>query len=215
MRRLLYASLACLGLIACSTHPDVDAQAIDNPEKEGMPGVMRGPFQDANVIRTRIPPALRIAELAPYARPEPADCFHISAAVQDLDDALGDDFDIEPVADATVSQKRARQAGEAMVIGVRQAATDFIPMRGWVRQLSGAARHDRQVRGAVYAGRVRRSYLKGLGEALGCPYPAAPKNASPLPVAALAATAKPANPQAAAGTPPSPASAAPPIEPPQ
>lgn len=183
MRRLLSPGLACLALCGCmTTHPKLNAASLDHPEKEGVPGAVEAPLEDVNVIRTQIPPILLRAEEAPYARPDPPSCANISSNVSALEDALGDDFDVREPDDASLNEKRGRQAGETMVAVLRDTTTDFIPLRSWVRRLSGAQRHANEVRAAVYAGRVRRAYLKGLGEALGCRYPAAPKGASPLPV---------------------------------
>ncbi len=188
--------MAGLALAGCTTahkaehaadeavHPTVNPIGMDRPEKEGVSGAVQAPFEDVNVIRTKIPPVLLRAEDAPYARPEPPSCRQIAGEVRDLDDALGDDFDVNEPEDPNLKAKRGRQAGEAVVLAMRDTAEDFIPFRNWVRRLTGAQAHDNQVRAAVYAGRVRRSYLKGLGEAIGCRYPAAPKGASPLPVRA-------------------------------
>ena len=43
-----------------------------------------------------------------------------------------------------------------------------------VRRATGASAHDRAIRKAYRDGRLRRSYLKGIGFALGCDSPAAP-----------------------------------------
>jgi hypothetical protein len=171
-----------------AAHPEVNPVGMDRPEKEGVKGAVEAPFEDVNVIRRQIPPVLLQAEEAPYARPSPPSCRVIGDSVRDLDEALGDDFDINEVDDENMKEKRGRQAGEAAVLALRYTAQDLIPFRSWVRRLSGAQAHDNEVRAAVYAGRVRRSYLKGLGEALGCRYPAAPKGASPLPVRTPAST---------------------------
>ena len=167
---------------AQATHPGLNATAIDHPEKEGVPGVVQAPFEDANLIRIQIPPVLLQAQQAPYARPDPATCNQIAADVRDLDDALGDDFDADQAVDSNRDEKHGRQAGEVMVSAMRDTTEDLIPFRSWVRRLTGAQTHANVVRTAVYAGRVRRAYLKGLGEAIGCRFPAAPKGASPLPV---------------------------------
>jgi len=194
MWRASMIGASCLGLIACAsthrvaakaTHPTLNAEAIDHPEKEGVPGAVQAPLEDVNLIRTQIPPVLLQAEQAPYARPDPASCKQIGDDVAELDDALGDDFDAQEPEDTNAKEREGRQAGETMVIVLRDTAEDFIPFRSWVRRLTGAQRHANEVRTAVYAGRVRRSYLKGLGEALDCRYPAAPKGASPLPVRPL------------------------------
>jgi hypothetical protein len=166
-----------------ATHPQVNPIGMDKPEKEGVAGAVQAPFEDVNLIRREIPPVLLHAEEAPYARPQPPSCRQITSDVAELNDALGDDLDVNEVEDVNLKEKRGRQAGEAVVLAMRDTTEDFIPFRSWVRRLTGAQAHDNQVRAAVYAGRERRSYLKGLGEAIGCRYPAAPKGASPLPVA--------------------------------
>lgn len=182
MRRALLVCLLVLGACASrpevDTHPTVNADALDHPEKTGIPGAVESPFEDANLIRTQIPPVLLWAEQNPYELPAPTDCSQIAAEIKDLDDALGDDFDIHVVEDPEA--KKGRVAGETMVAIARDTEDDFIPFRSWVRRLSGADRHANIVRTAIYAGRVRRAYLKGLGEAIGCRYPAAPKGAPPL-----------------------------------
>jgi hypothetical protein len=168
----------CASQPELSTHPPLDAQAMDHPEKEGAPGVVESPLQDANLIRTQIPPVLLDAEMAPYAAPTPITCAQITEDVGTLDDALGDDFDIHDTEDP--GHRKGRVAGETAIGFAMDAENDFIPFRGWIRRLSGAQKHANQVRAAVYAGRVRRSYLKGMGQALGCRWPAAPKGSMPV-----------------------------------
>jgi len=168
----------CVSQPVVSAHPELDAEAIDHPEKGGMPAAVESPFQDANLVRTQIPPVLTDAEMAPYAPPDPVSCGQIAEDVTTLDDALGDDFDIHESEDP--EHRKGRVAGETVIGFAMDAENDFIPFRGWVRRLSGASKHANQVRAAVYAGRVRRSYLKGLGQALGCRWPAAPKGSIPV-----------------------------------
>ena len=43
-----------------------------------------------------------------------------------------------------------------------------IPLRSWVRKLSGAERHSKAVAAAIAAGTMRRPYLKGWARAAGC-----------------------------------------------
>ena len=51
----------------------------------------------------------------------------------------------------------------------------LIPGRFIIRRLSGAYAAQRKAVAAVYAGSVRRGFLKGLGTAKGCAPPAAPR----------------------------------------
>jgi hypothetical protein len=69
-----------------------------------------------------------------------------------------------------------RMAGSAAFGAMASAAQDLIPMRGWVRKLSGAEKHDSLVQHAMASGAIRRAYLKGLGEARGCEPPATPQH---------------------------------------
>ncbi|MGG2005328.1 hypothetical protein [Novosphingobium resinovorum] len=54
----------------------------------------------------------------------------------------------------------------------------FIPFRGLIREVSGANAQDRKVNAAIQAGLTRRGFLKGVGSAKGCRYPASPAPAS-------------------------------------
>ena len=124
MRTAAPIALLCLLTTACATthrvasrtevvatqatHPELNATAIDHPEKEGVPGVVQAPFEDANLIRIQIPPVLLMAQQAPYARPSPASCSEIAGDVRELDDALGDDFDADQPEDANKDEKHGR-----------------------------------------------------------------------------------------------------------
>ncbi len=44
-----------------------------------------------------------------------------------------------------------------------------MPFRGWIRRLSGAERHARDVAAAIAAGTARRAFLKGVGQGRICP----------------------------------------------
>ncbi|PTT08725.1 hypothetical protein DBR10_08880, partial [Caulobacter sp. HMWF025] len=99
-----------------------------------------------------------------------------------LDGALGEDFDQKsPQEDEDLLDRGRKAAGTAALGAVASAAQDMIPFRGWVRKLSGAEAHDRLVQSAIASGVVRRAYLKGLGEARGCPPPATPHHKPPPP----------------------------------
>ena len=179
--RAVLFSVFWLGLCGFGAEKSLNPDAMDHPEKEGVKGAVEAPFADVNMVRTKIPKVLLFAEEAPYARPDPASCRNIAAEVTDLDDALGEDLDAHDVDTSTENARNGRRAGEVMVIAMRDTAEDFIPLRSWVRRLSGAQAHDNQVRAAVYAGRARRAYLKGVGQTMRCRYPAAPRGgASPL-----------------------------------
>jgi hypothetical protein len=75
----------------------------------------------------------------------------------------------------------ADAAWDAGVGEVRDTTRDVLPFRGWIRSLTGAARHDRAVQAAIRAGGVRRGYLKGMGMRMNCAPPAAPSWFVPAP----------------------------------
>ena len=61
------------------------------------------------------------------------------------------------------------EAGSGAAVGALQrTAEGVIPFRGWIRKLSGAERHSRQVAAAITAGGVRRAFLKGVRASRSC-----------------------------------------------
>lgn len=178
MRSFVFA-LACLSLAACATTdptpPSGRVQTTDQINKGSVAGAVTAPARDLNMLRTKIPQVLLDALEDPYKRPSPATCAEITALVRSLNVALGADID-EPASDDDRDLiDKGRDVAEDTALGmVAGAAQDLIPLRGWVRRLSGAERHDRLVRAAITAGGIRRGYLKGLGESKGCLPPATP-----------------------------------------
>jgi len=155
-------------------------RSTSEANRDGITGAMTAPLRDVNIVRTKIPRVLLEAMNDPYQRPARADCASLISLVQPLDVALGEDLDRTPPTENEDLMDRGRKAAGGAALGaVASAAQDMIPMRGWVRKLSGAERHDRLVQSAVASGAVRRAYLKGLGEARGCNPPATPQHRPP------------------------------------
>ncbi len=149
----------------------------DEANRDGVKGAAAAPLRDINLLRTKIPQVLLDALNDPYERPKPMTCASLAAAVQPLNDALGADIDEPSSADDRDLIDKGRDAAEDTAFGMMaSAAQDLIPLRGWVRKLTGAERHDRLVRAAITAGGIRRGYLKGLGEMKNCPPPATPSH---------------------------------------
>jgi hypothetical protein len=139
--------------------------------------VVKQPLKDLNVVQDEIPDALLRAKAAPYARPQEASCHGVRVEIYELDFALGQDLDADKAADDSMSKKIANETYNL----ARGAVSGLIPYRGILRRVSGAEKHARAINEALLAGAVRRSYLKGFGESLGCAYPAAPRRAEPSP----------------------------------
>jgi len=186
MRTLLLAGavaglIALPSLAASDPAPEGQLQTTDETTKSTVQDAASAPMHDLNVIRAKIPPVLLAAMADPYMRPTPANCSVIISKVRELTVALGDDLDTpDEDPDNTLGHKSAGLGREL----VRAGAESLLPLRGFVRKLTGAEQHDRLVQNALTAGNVRRGYLKGLGEARGCAPPGTPRHLvfSPQPV---------------------------------
>lgn len=182
MRSLVLLAVAVPVLAACASKsepPPQKIQTTSEANKEGITGAAQAPLRDMNLVRTKIPPVLLEAMADPYARPpgKKITCDTLIMLVAPLDLALGEDVDRRPPEDnEDLMDRGKRMAGSAAFGAMASAAQDLIPMRGWVRKLSGAEKHDSLVQHAVASGAIRRAYLKGLGEARGCNPPATPQH---------------------------------------
>ena len=143
--------------------------------REGFADAATQPLVDLNVRRDQIPTVLLQAQANPYDRRNLNRCSTIGAEVRRLDEALGPDRDEPPAPNgSTLNERMQDEIAEAALRAIRDAATDFIPYRSWVRALTGAQARSKQVQDAVEAGRLRRAYLKGLGMKQDCAPPASP-----------------------------------------
>ena len=127
-------------------------------------GVVMTPVDDLNLDGDEIPEVLREAQMDAYASEKLIDCNSIGRELARLDAVLGKDFDLEQ------DKRRRVTAGR---VG-KTVVASFIPFRGLLREVTGAAGEARELEDAIMAGGTRRGYLKGLGEARGCAYPARP-----------------------------------------
>lgn len=141
----------------------------------GVGAAATAPLDDLNLRRQYIPTVLLQAEANPYDLRNLDQCSTIGAEIARLNEALGPDTDEPPSPDGSFLSERAADAAAAAALdGIRDAATDFIPGRSWIRRLSGAEQHSRHVQSAIQAGRMRRAFLKGVGMQRNCAPPAAP-----------------------------------------
>jgi len=174
----LFALLA--GCLSDQVNKDGTIQTSADANRSSVRGAVTAPLRDVNVLRTKVPMPLLEALAEPYARPVGAGCAAIVAEVGTLDEALGPDLDTQKIEEAR--RQRMTKAAEKGAYGLMAGAAEgVIPFRGWVRKLTGAERHDKLVANAIGAGRVRRAYLKGLGEARGCNPPGTPAHLAETP----------------------------------
>lgn len=153
--------------------PDSRVKTTPQANRESLKGAAQAPLRDLNVIRTQVPDILVQTMADPYARPKTKKCSELIALIQPLNDALGADIDTPATVEEQGMVDRSRPVALGAVAGV---ASDVIPFRGVIRQLSGAAKHDEYVQSAIIAGYTRRAYLKGIGEVRGCRPPATPSH---------------------------------------
>lgn len=136
-------------------------QTSSEANTDNLGAAVVAPLRDINVVRSEIPDLLKKAVADPYAPPTTG-CAPLKTEIEQLDAVLGYDYD-DPKDD-----NKDENLSRPVLGVVASTITDVIPMRGWVRRLTGAERHDQQVREAIKAGFVRRGYLKGLMNAGTC-----------------------------------------------
>lgn len=174
---LLGAILAASFLTGCQTGPRAGSGGgVDRAVSRTQAGVGEAaltPLTDLNLRREPIPPRLK-AIRSPYEAIKHRNCAGLSAEVTELTAILGPDVDVAAGPGETLEQKAGDGAADLALRGVRDAVTGFIPYRSLVRMATGASEHERELRAAYDRGIQRRSYLKGVGLALGCAPPAAP-----------------------------------------
>lgn len=142
-------------------------QPQDEPIRSQSPDaqdVAMTPLRDLNLAKDPIPPLLLTAQEAPYDTTGLKKCRDIGAAIAELDAILGPDLDVMAEEDDRISMGRI----------ARSAVGSLMPFRSIVREITGAADHQREFEQAIHAGAVRRGFLKGLGQQRGCAYPARP-----------------------------------------
>ena len=147
------------------------AQAQDRPITNREPDavdVAKTPVTDLNLSKSEIPALLIEAQRAPYSLQGLGKCSQLVAAVEEFDRVLGPDLDLPQAERDRFSEGRIAQ----WVVG------SFIPFRGLIREISGANKNERELAAAIQAGLARRGFLKGVGAARGCRWPAAPANAA-------------------------------------
>jgi len=118
------------------------------------------PVRDVGINKREIPEVLQRSADDPYATETVRTCAQISSAMRELNEVLGPDY--EP--GRTTRENRVGRLAEA---GGKTVVNAFIPFRGLVREVSGAAPAERRYNAALDAGLVRRGFLRGLAVAKG------------------------------------------------
>ena len=179
--------LAVAGLAAALASTAVAAAAADKPiteRNETVQSAVATPVEDLNIKKTKIPEILLRAQANPYDPAAASTCEAIAVEVAAINEELGDDYD-----DLAVKQDAGGSKGPKPAALLKAGVAQAIPFRGLVRQISGAAQHEKTVEQAIDAGFARRGFLKGRALQMNCAPPAAPAWFTPAPEKTAALTA--------------------------
>lgn len=171
-------AIAAIG--ACLTGVTAYAQTAVAPQNVRAQDIAMSPLSDINIRKKEMPVVLQMAMIKPYDLTGIKSCKGFTTAIMDLDGALGDDIDV-----ATGEKSDEEKMGNGAGAIAKSVLGSFIPFRGIIREVSGANAQERLWDRALYAGAVRRAFLKGVGQQRGCAWPA--RSATPAVLAQLAA----------------------------
>lgn len=124
-------------------------------------GIASQPARDVGMSRREIPPAVLKASQDPYGLTGLKTCKQLASALGELNQELGPDFQRGSIYHENRMAKLAEAGGKTVV-------NSFIPFRGLVREVTGAAPADRKLSAAVDAGYARRGFLRGVYTTRNC-----------------------------------------------
>lgn len=162
MYRLVSVGLLAAVLAATSPAQAQQGAPEDSTLKRTVDSVTE-PFDARNV-----PDKLKAIQEDPYSLDGLRRCAAIIREVEELNLVLGPD--VHERVDKSRAKKREETAGR--VAGT--VAGSFIPFGSLIGEVTGANAERRRYAEAVYAGTVRRGFLKGIGLERGCKAPARP-----------------------------------------
>ena len=161
-----FTSLSATAATAAVSLSLLSACASKDPERVATAAT--APLSDLNIVKPQIPPVLLAAREQPYRVPAEAACEPLQAEIAELDAALGPDLDAPAGEGPDLLERGADEAKNAAIGALQRTSEGVVPLRGWVRKLSGAERQSKKVAAAISAGVVRRAFLKGLRVARAC-----------------------------------------------
>jgi hypothetical protein len=165
MIRFLILSLVLAPLTACGSLVTTQDRFDHGTRRfqDGFSDAAATPLEDLNIRRDEIPAVLIRASENPYNLTGLSRCPALVAEIHSLEFVLGPDVDESPGSDPLEDR-----AADAALSAVADAAGDLIPMRSWVRRISGAHAHSARVQRVILAGTARRSFLKGVAQTRRC-----------------------------------------------
>lgn len=121
------------------------------------------PLKDVGALKVEPEALLKQAQKAPYSLAGIKTCTGFVREIHRLNAVLGPDVD-------DVDENGDPMAGRLAEAGAASIVNSLIPLRGLVREATGAAAADRRQRAAIVAGVARRAFLKGNARARGCKF---------------------------------------------
>lgn len=170
MAAALIAALA-IGGAARAQAPAADPAATPAAEKprsdidkvgDTVENIGTKPLKDLNIIKADVSPEIERIMARPYALDGLKTCTQYRAAITRLTEVLGPDVDSPRL------QKAEKSPAEVALDLGESAASGIIPFSGIIRRISGAESQQKYAKAVIYAGSVRRAYLKGLVRGKGC-----------------------------------------------
>lgn len=177
------------GCASTSTTPDSSSEKkgameiggeVVRETGEGFGDAAMSPLEDLNLKKDKIPEYFDTFQTQYDPLPK-RNCSAIAEEVRKLDTLLKTDIDVvmeikrREKEEGIESEGTLASDASGLALGaIASEASGIIPFRGIVRHATGASAHQKKLNAAYDKAYLRRSYLKGLGQGLGCDFPAAP-----------------------------------------
>jgi len=160
IRRVMVTGFLSAALTSCLLSSPSIAQPVGDTVKRGGE-IVSQPARDVGAAPTKIPPVLLAAYADPYGLTGLGSCRKLRQEIDNLTGALGPDFTIR-------KERKENRAGKLAEAGGKTIVNAFIPFRGLVREISGAAPAQRRLNAAIDAGFARRGFLRGVAYSRKC-----------------------------------------------
>ena len=145
---------------AGADEPNRSGSVVDGLDRVGDAAerIVERPLRDLNIIKPKPQPVLEAVMASPYSMTGLRTCRQYRAEIAKLTEVLGPDVD-----SAVATDPDRKESPAEFALGAGEAvAVSLIPGGGLIRKISGADKRQKYAAAGVYAGSVRRAYVKGL-----------------------------------------------------
>ena len=164
---VIFLAAAANTVTAQPTDPgDKSSEKINDGDRalDTMENIATKPLKDMNIVKKKIPPELEAMMADPYSLKGLKTCRQLQTEVRKIDEMIGPDVDSQEA-----RAEARKQTPAEFAFGATEAiASSLIPFTGLIRFVSGAQKRERYAAAAVFAGAIRRSYIKGTARNRGC-----------------------------------------------